>query len=44
MSLKERLNDDLRTAMRGGDDQRRNTIRLALSSNPERRNRGSKAV
>jgi uncharacterized protein YqeY len=32
MSLKERLNDDLRTAMRGGDNQRRNTIRLALSS------------
>lgn len=32
MSLKDRLNEDLRGAMRGGNQQRRDTIRLALSS------------
>lgn len=32
MDLKERLNDDLRTAMRGGEEIRKSTIRMALSA------------
>src|SRR3990170_1065172 len=32
MSLKERLNTDLREAMRGRDDQRRDVLRLVLAS------------
>ena len=32
MSLKERLNTDLRAAMRGRDDQRRDVLRLVLAS------------
>lgn len=32
MSLKERLNDDLRAAMRGGDDLRKTTLRGLLAA------------
>ncbi|MEX2237853.1 MAG: GatB/YqeY domain-containing protein [Dehalococcoidia bacterium] len=32
MSLKERLNSDLRDAMRGGDTTRRSALRMALSA------------
>lgn len=42
MALRERLNDDLKSAMRAGDTLRRDTIRLLISSlkNAEIENRG----
>lgn len=36
MSLREQINDDLKTAMRGGDVARRDTIRLLLSALKQR--------
>ena len=32
MSLREKLNDDLKTAMRSGDELRKNTLRLLLAA------------
>lgn len=36
MSLKARINDDLKTAMRGGDAARRDAIRLVLAAMKQR--------
>jgi len=36
MSLKARINDDLKTAMRGGDAGRRDAIRLMLAAMKQR--------
>ena len=36
MSLKVRINDDLKTAMRGGDARRRDALRLLLSALKQR--------
>lgn len=36
MSLREQINDDLKTAMRGGDVARRDTIRLLLAALKQR--------
>lgn len=37
MSLQERLNDDLKTAMRGGDTLARETLRMVLAATKNRR-------
>ena len=36
MSLKQRINDDVKTAMRGGDARRRDALRLLLSALKQR--------